>query len=232
MKQAHFFLSGLLCLLLFGGNGVWSQNKKAVENEDVYKELKLKLKLTRVSLDFQETSLVEVFQFIRDVSGCNLVLDSHLSGPDYEDVKVTLALTDLPAQNCINLLCNMYKLQAVFTSGVLYIAPQDQIKEKISLRVYDTRDLVFQVKDFPGPKIGLGEKKDSGVSGAIFTIEPEKTVFNDAEKLLELIKETVDNDWEQEGQSISVHGNVVIALTTKKVHRKIEFLISQLRRHK
>ncbi|MEK7484984.1 MAG: hypothetical protein AABZ60_11710 [Planctomycetota bacterium] len=230
--MSKFLLLLNSCLLIFTSS-LAQENKWDLQEtkDDPYKELKLKLESTKVTLDFQNAQLMEVFQFIRDVSACNIVVDSAVESIETQDV--CLNVTDLPVQNCINLLCSMYKLRAVFTNGVLLIAPENKIKEKVYLKVYDTRDLVFQIKDFPGIRLAIGEKKEGAVGvTALFSTEPEKTAFNDADKLLELLKETVDNDWEQEGQSIAVHGNKVLATTSKSVHRQLEYLINELRANK
>jgi hypothetical protein len=195
-----------------------------VETEDPYQELKFRVEHTKITIDFEDASLLEVLNFIREISSCNIVPSPALSQGDYEDKKVNLKLTDISVKNCLNLLGSLYHLESLYTSGVLFITPKDQVRRKVYLKLYDTRDLVFKIQDFPGPQRILEGEKDKGAV--------EKNVFNDAEELLNLVRDTVNNDWEQEGHSIAVHGNLIIAVTTKPVHREIEKLLATIRRHK
>jgi hypothetical protein len=119
-----------------------------------------KLELQQVTVHFQETPFKDCLDFLRDITGLNIVLSARARDIiESEDVKINLRLRDIKLKSVIAL---MLEFSDEITYGVkfdvLYIGTkEDWLGVSQYLFIYSIHEIVYRPPDFPAPKIGLGD---------------------------------------------------------------------------
>lgn len=70
-----------------------------------------------ISLDFQNADIVPIFRFIGDISGYNVVVHPTVSGT------VTLKLNNVPWDQALDIILNLYSLERQMEGNIMTIAP-------------------------------------------------------------------------------------------------------------
>jgi hypothetical protein len=192
-----------------------------------------------VSIDFRSDTLEDVITFLRDYSDLNFVIDpSVYKDRDPNQLRITIRLRNIKLRNALSLMLSMHNLAAVYDKGVIMILPKEQLERKVVLRIYDVRDLMMRIRDFPGPNIELrapDEEEEAGPRVEIFDDETEGDGgLSDPEFLMELIRTTTGgNSWDENPNcSMSICQGLLIVRQSEKVHREIALLIAKLRQYK
>jgi len=130
---------------------------ETAEDRAVAREVRRTLAGLKVTVNFDQTPVLECFDFLRDVTGLNIVL-SKAAVEALEDKKVTLRLKSIRLKNCLELLLQQVDpdLRYGVRHGVLTIALKDEWRRSMILELYFVGDLVDPIPDFPGPKMGIG----------------------------------------------------------------------------
>lgn len=71
----------------------------------------------KISLDFQDADIVPIFRLFADISGYNLVLDPSVKG------KITIKLLNVPWDQALNIILQMFSLSKTIEGNVIWIAP-------------------------------------------------------------------------------------------------------------
>lgn len=110
----------------------------------------------KVTVRFEGTRLEDALDFIRDVSGLNLVLDA-TARKEHGERPVTLRLTDIGLGSCLELVLAQASadLGLGVKHGVLWVAPRDALKRALILRLYPVDEVVAPRPDHPAPDVGL-----------------------------------------------------------------------------
>ncbi|RMG19032.1 MAG: hypothetical protein D6731_00765 [Planctomycetota bacterium] len=113
-----------------------------------------------VSVNFRGTTFLEAVDFVRDVSGVNIVV-SPRARKAFADAEVNLRLKKVRLRSCLNLVLDQVSpdLRYGFKHGVLWIGTADEWKaqRKLVLEIYDVSDITRRPPNFKAPKIGLGK---------------------------------------------------------------------------
>lgn len=197
-----------------------------------------KLNSMRISVDFRETSLDDAINYFREYTGLNMVIDAEVhTRLTPEQLKVNLTVKDLLVKSALKLLLTTKDLTMSYREGVLIILPKDKVNAAVVTRMYDVRDLLLRIQDFPGPKVDLVPPAGAGgspISGADFTLgeEPKSVLTEDF--ISEIVKScTGDRTWEENpNASITLANGLLIVTQSKKVHGEVADLISRLRQFK
>ena len=75
----------------------------------------------RITLQFRETPIVDVFKLISEVSGFNIILSSGVNG------NLTLSLIDVPWDQALDTILNVFQLGAEKNGNILRIATIAQL---------------------------------------------------------------------------------------------------------
>ena len=131
-------------------------NVDSASNPTVAEYILRKLELQKVTVHFQETSFNECLDFLRDITGLNIVL-SPTAREIVEDVKINLRLRDIKLKSVIAL---MLEVSDELVYGVKYDVLYIGTKEDWSysgqyLIVYSIHEIVYRPPNFPAPEIGL-----------------------------------------------------------------------------
>ncbi len=193
-----------------------------------------KLASMKTSLDFTEAELTDVIDFLQQLTQINFVIDRRVyENARPEDLKVTIQLKEVPLRTALRVILNQRGLTAEYKDGVLLILPKSALEEQIYLRMYDVRDLMFKIKDFPGPEITLQTGESDTVSAAFETETTEK--FEDPNFIVDIVKGNTGGDtWDRiQGVSISMAANGILLVTqSREVHNEILKLINLMRLYK
>jgi len=187
-----------------------------------------KLQTMKVSLDFQDVKFSEAMDYLRDVTGVNLVLSPKVGDVD---AKVRLKVRDLTVKSALKLLLSPRGLSATWKDGAVVILPQEDLQEDVTLRMYDVRAQMVKLQDFPGPKVELVTPNGNSIGPMIGVdlIEPRDPPIAE-DSLVDLIKEnTGGRSWEGNTKTaISLANGMLVVSQSAAVHREIQALLGRL----
>jgi len=199
-------------------------------------EIVNKLSTMRISLDFKDTSLDDAISFLRDFTGINFYIDPDIRTKLSDDqLKVTMHVNDLLLKSALKLMITSKDLTVVYKEGVLVVQHKDKAQAAVSMQVYDVRDLLFKLQDFPGPKVELQQGSGGGgaLTGATFTLEEPKSVVTE-EFITEMVKtNTGERSWDENpNASINLANGLLVVTQSRRVHEEIRRLLNLLRQFK
>jgi HSP20 family molecular chaperone IbpA len=200
-------------------------------------EIVSKLNNQKITLDFKDVSLEDALGFVRDFAGINIHIDSEVHTVLSEDqLVVNIKVRDLILKSALKLMLNSKDLTATYKDGVLLVIPKSKANKAVTTRVYDIRDLLLKIQDFPGPKVELTSGGGGGtpLTGATFAIDEEPKNVLSEDFIVEIVKSnTGDGAWdENENASITLANGLLIVTQSKKVHSEVERLLNLLRQFK
>ena len=121
-----------------------------------------KLNSQQVSFAFQETDFTQCIDFLRDITGLNVVL-SRKAQDAVKDLKVTLRLRDIALKNALALLLEANSdLRYGIRFDVLYIGTKDEFVFRGNyLIIYEIGEIVYRPPDFEAPELALPDDASS-----------------------------------------------------------------------
>jgi hypothetical protein len=200
-------------------------------------EVVTRLNTMRVSVDFTNSSLEEAIAFLRDFTGLNILVDAEVYKTQSEDqLKISLKVKDLLLKSVLKLMLSSRELTAMYKEGVVLIVPKGKIDKAVTLQLYDVRDLLHKLQDFPGPKVELVSPQKGGTGplvGGVFTLdEPHSVITEDF--ITEMVKQnTGDKTWDENpNATMSLTNGILVVSQSKRVHEEIKRFINLLRQFK
>lgn len=188
-----------------------------------------KMNTKRVSMEFSDAPLTDVVEFLRSVTQINMMVDPAVVR-EKPDMRVTLNVKDVKVRNVLNLIGQFFALTAdIREGGVVVLTEKERIKSAYVTKVYDIRDLMFAVKDFRGPKIGLNKSGQTPSVTFEYDDADKSRVISGPEALVELIQTNMGDAWEGEKANVSVVRGLLVATNTKQVHQQVKRLLQMLR---
>jgi hypothetical protein len=194
------------------------------------------LETLKVSLNFTDSKLAEVVDFLREITKVNIVMSKGVKeGGD--DHTVTLKVDDLKAIDAIALITQMLELSFKIDDGVLMFVTKEETKKDTYLELIDVRDLLFHLRDFKAPEISLSTAGSSGDSALGITTTSEEDTgssLDDPTVLVDLIKNhTCGSSWSDNPKcSCEIQNGILVIVQTKDGHEQITTLIEKLRQYK
>jgi type II secretory pathway component GspD/PulD (secretin) len=188
-------------------------------------EVDAKLRSLRVTLDFADTPLDAVVDYLREISDINLIVDSKVRE---RDLRVKLKVNDVALRSVLNLMLKPHGCDTMFRDGVLVIMNREDVQDRtLKLELYDCRDILHPITDFPGIDLDLGQ----GV-GIVTQFEP--SVEAAEIPIEELVKgHTGGKSWDENPKcSCRMQNGILVVRQTPEVHRQVVRLLDLLRRNK
>lgn len=226
-------LVGLVAFLFLAA--LWVVSFAQEDEESAARQLEVerilaKLNGTKVSLEFIDTPLAQAMEFFGKALELNIVIDPRIygEGRTEEDMIVNLKVDDLKAMTAVRIILGFWELRMVYRDGVLMVTTKES--DELILRVYDARDLVVEIENFPGPSLRL----DDEVAGLVIEdwFEEPPPPDQQLEEIVNIIRTTtgVDSWNEESGTSVSIIGTgLLVVVQSEEVHREIAELLAQLR---
>ncbi|KAF0245671.1 MAG: hypothetical protein FD180_1391 [Planctomycetota bacterium] len=209
---------------------------RADDADDTKAGIMTKLETTKISLDFKDTNLSEVIDFLHEVTGINFVLSKTvLEKARGGELKVDIKLEDLPLRTALKLLLELNDLALVYRKGVLMVETKEERGSELDMKMYDVKDLLMKIRDFPGPSLELSSGEgDAGPTTGI--VEPDEGAhpFDDPESLVNIIRNATggDSTWGKDGVTIGISNGLLVVVQSASIHREIQELIVALRQFK
>ncbi|MBI3856136.1 MAG: STN domain-containing protein, partial [Planctomycetes bacterium] len=150
-----------------------------------------KLETMKVTVDFEDVRLPEAVDYLRDVTGLNLVILPKAMEKDGES-KIRLKVKDLSVKSVLRLLLATRGLTATYRDGAIVIVPKDELQDTTTMKMFDVRALQVKIQDFDGPIVELTSPA-SKKSGIVVTTlsEPQTRLPDDV--LLDMIRVNTGN---------------------------------------
>lgn len=196
----------------------------AAPQEDASKELRAKLRSIRVDVDFSSFSVSRLADYLRDVAGINIVVD-----PQADEIKtLSMKAKGVTIHSILNLLLKPHRIGFTVEDGVLKIVPDAKLKSEVRLEIFDVRDLLLPIRDFPGVDITLNED----ASGATFNAAPEDA--RPEFPIVELLKaHTGGKTWDENPKaSLQLMNGLLVIKQTPEVIAQIRKILGSLRQYK
>lgn len=207
----------------------------------------------RIPASFRDNSVEDVLAFIATVTNLNMDVDwdSLAQIGIQRDKEITLELREVPARVVLDRVLEKAQPDAfskagwAVNDGVLVVAADEALRKNTFIVIYDIRDLLFQIPDFPdAPQLDLDQVLNQGAQGggagggSVFGESGEQEPVGPTEqelmeRILEIIQTNVDFEgWRENGGDTGViqelNGNLIITNTARN-HRAIQGLLNQLR---
>ena len=187
----------------------------------------------KISMEFEEAPFEDVLDFVRITTEINVVVDPVIyQDRSREEFLVTLHVRDLTVRQALELVLELNRLTWSVKNGVMVITPLEARTLRFSPRVYDIRDLLFEVRDFPGPDISLTSPGDDGNLGAIFG-DPPAIDELEPDMIVDILRENTGvGSWDQTDTGIQHAAGLLVVRQSSEVHREVHKMLNLLRSHK
>ncbi len=184
---------------------------------------------TRIELNFEETKLPDAIEWLRASTGANFIIDQAVLDAG-TDTGYSLKVASLPAKDALELIATVYGVNYVVRDGVVHLISKDQAKGGEYVEIYDVRDLISKVANFPSTDFNLSpsgaaaeEPPEAG--------EPQVTVI-EGDALRELITNNIDPSTWEGNKDVTINlqaSGALVVRQTADVHHKIVKLLHDLR---
>ena len=211
------FLGCVLALALAHA-AAWPQSEVRTEYES-------KLNNIKVTLDFTNAPLDSVIDYLREISGMNIFVDSKVRD---KQITVTLKVNEIVLRSVFSLMLKPHECGIFFKDGVLKVMLLADIADAtLKMEIYDCRDILYPVQNFPGVDIDL-----AGGSGVLTTPAPEEA--GNEMPIEELVRaHTGGRSWEENPKtSVKMQNGLLVVKNTPEVHQQVRRLLDLLRANK
>ncbi len=190
-----------------------------------------KLETMKISVYFKDHKLSEAMDYLRDVTGLNLVVLPRAAEKE-GDFKIRLRVRDLSVKSTLKLMLSGKGLTVTYRDGALIVLPQEDLQDSVVLEMYDVRSQLVKLQDFPGPRMELVSPKSGSGPGQIIAgielLEPKDPPVT-PDFMVELVKDNAGSrSWENKNASIELKNGLLVVSQTPAVHREIKALLAKL----
>jgi type II secretory pathway component GspD/PulD (secretin) len=187
-----------------------------------------KLESMKITVDFEDVKLPEALDYLRDVTGLNLVLLPKAMEKDGES-KIRLKVKDLSVKSVLKLLIASRGLTATYRDGAIVVLPKEDLQDSTIMKMFDVRSLQVKIQDFPGPLVELTGSNTKKVGTVITSIEEPRTTIPD-DFLIDMVKaNTGSGSWDSNPKAaLNLNNGMLVVSQTPSVLREIESLLGLL----
>jgi general secretion pathway protein D len=181
-----------------------------------------------IHVDFVDTDLADVVQFLQRVSNVNIVVDQQVlvNAPP----PVNLTADRMKLRFVLDLIMKLTGLNYVLRDEAIFISNTEGVRGDLITKLYDIHDLTHAMQSFPGPDLDIPEPGGQGAK-LLPPVEPE--AHPEANEFIEIVQKVVaPNLWQRDGVAISEYQGSMVVTQTSDVHRQIEQLLRDLRNQK
>lgn len=190
-----------------------------------------KLESVPMNLTFSDTSLSEAVDWIKTMTGVNIIVSPTIIESGDEPL-YTITAGPMPAKEALELLLELSTTPLTYRirDGVVQILTKEEAVGGQILEIYDIRDLAKIISNFPAKDFNLTpsgyEPEEFGEEGE----EPQPLVL-EADRLADLIRTNIDPEsWDLDpNNSIQAVSGALVVRQSPEVHRLIRDLLQDLR---
>jgi type II secretory pathway component GspD/PulD (secretin) len=197
-----------------------------VQQDPAKVEADSKLNNLRITLDFKDSPLEQVVDYLREVSGLNVFVDAKVAE---KQIRVSLKVAEISLRSIFALMLKPHGCEIMFREGVVMLMTKEDVADRtVKMELYDCRDILHPIVDFPGVDIVLAVDQ----AGVIGNIEagPEYAEI----PIAELVRaHTGGKTWDENPKaSVNLQNGLLVVRQTPEVHRQIVRLLNLLRANK
>ncbi|MBA2479071.1 MAG: hypothetical protein H0V44_00280 [Planctomycetes bacterium] len=185
----------------------------------------------RVTFDFQDQSFEDVVNFLRQVTGVNIVVAPEVMAAS--PPTVSLKAKDMKFGNALKLIMELTSLHYALQNQAIFISNKS-ISGAIVLKMYDVTDLISPARDFPGRELAYNAGGSGGSGINMFKAPDETSTAADPQQLVDFIRKNVaPKTWDElsaEGVGIEQRsGSTLFVSQTPEVHDQIAQVLTAQR---
>ena len=180
----------------------------------------------RITLDFQDAPLATIIDYIREVSDLNIFVDTKVRDMD---LVISMKVQEISVGSVLKLMLSPHGCDALYREGVLMIMTKEDIQDRtVKLELYDCRDILYPIVDFPGVDIQLQQDQLGVVTLDAGDTESEPFPIE------ELVRaHTGGTSWDDNAKaSVTLQNGILIVKNSPPVHKQVIHLLNMLRRNK
>jgi len=189
-------------------------------------EYQSKLTSLRVSLDFKDAPIDAVIDYLREIADMNIFLDQKVRE---KNLTLSIKVTEISLKSVLSLVLKPHGCDTMFRDGVLMVMTKEDIADRLTrMEIYDCRDILYPVQDFPGVDIDLSS---TGIGATIGGIVDDPGGEFPIEELIKA--HTGGRSWEENPKAAcSLSNGLLVIKNTPEVHKQVRRLLDMLRRNK
>ncbi len=185
----------------------------------------------RFGAEGEGAPLEEVASYLQNVTGINFVLSAKVrEDVDEEEKKILLDLPERSVKQILDIIVEVREnLRYKIEDGVVKFVTKEELTGGQVLRMYEVRDLIRPVRDFPGREINI--EPSGGVPESEEEVTEREFLVITEENLDTLIRDNVSPEtWEADpANSLRISNGTMVVNQTPEVHDKILKLLNDLR---
>ncbi len=197
---------------------------------DRAQEIQGKLAHFKITLEFEDSPLIDVLDFIRDAAGIDIVVDPRVREANPADeMRVTFKVRDLPLRSALKLLLETKGLTTTIRDGVLVVLAAADLDREVVTRIYDVRDLLLKIEDYQAPRIEL-KPAGTGEAGIVLFLPENEPLFTEDTIVDQIRSSTAKGDWDANPKAaIQITDGRLVVTQSARVHREVAELLGGLR---
>ncbi len=180
-----------------------------------------RFRTTPISVDLDNAKLAEFVRRVQESGEINCVIDPILVDDGSTESPIQFRVKDVPGELVLKLVTQMLGIGYAFRDEALFFTRPDRVEESV-VQVYDVRDLMWTLRDYPGPVFEKAEE-----AGAWMSLSTETREAYTVDQLVETIRRNIEPaTWDDPGRAtiVSLSGALFV-LQAPSVHEKMrEFL--------
>jgi len=185
----------------------------------------------RFGEDGEGAPLDEIAAYLQQVTGVNFIVSQKVTDElDEDETSVYLDLTERSVENTLNLITEVREnLRWKIDDGVVQFVTAEELTGGQVLRMYEVRDLIRPISDFPGREINV--TPSGGAIQFDEDLEEREALILTEDALDDLIRTNVSPDsWDaDEANSLRISTGTMVVNQTPEVQDQIQKLLTGLR---
>lgn len=193
--------------------------------DNVKGEYESKLNNIKVTLDFANAPLDQVIDYLRELSGMNIFVDSKVRD---KQLVISIKVNEITLKSIFSLMLKPHNCDILFKDGVLQVMTKEDVADKtMKMEFYDCRDILYPIQNFPGVDLDIGQGQGVVVAGQ--DSEPAGEI-----PIEEMVRShTGGRSWEENPKAVAkMQNGLLVIRNTPEVHKQVQRLLDLLRSNK
>ena len=198
----------------------------ALAQDSVKGEYESKLNNIKVTLDFTNAPLDSVIDYLREISGLNIFVDSKVRD---KQINISIKVNEITLRSIFSLMLKPQNCDIMFKDGVLQVMTKEDVADKtMKMEIYDCRDILYPIQNFPGVDLDL----NAGGPGVITT--PDAGEAGSEVPIEEMVRAHAGGrSWEENSKAVvKMQNGLLVVKNTPEVHKQVRRLLDLLRANK
>ncbi len=184
-----------------------------------------KLNNIKVTLDFQNAPIDQVVDYLREISGMNIFVDQKVRD---KQLVISIKVNEISLRSIFSLMLKPHNCDILFKDGVLQLMTKEDVADKtMRMEIYDCRDILYPISNFPGVDIDLG------TMAGVVTTPPDADAGGEI-PIEEMVRaHTGGRSWEENQKAVcKMQNGLLVIKNTPEVHKQVRRLLDLLRANK